>query len=324
MASSRKIIVSAPCKVHLLGEHAVVYGKPAILASVNLRVSVTVSKPCLPAGRSMDSVKTDNNLLEIIQKVVDPIVKKHLKLKILPVYQAAIDSDIPIGSGLGSSAAICAAYIGALLSYLRVGWNLNLINNLTNKAERVFHGNPSGADSATVIYGGLIWFRKETEEVKLIHQLPFSITNKLARNFVLINTGKPKETTLEMVNLVKNLLEKKPKLVEKFLEAQEQLVKELPLVLQNSREKDLIRIIREGESNLESIGVVSKEVLAIIRNIESKGGAAKICGGGGKTGPTGVLLCYHPNPSRLLKIAKEYDLKYFKTTLGGGIRKENV
>lgn len=308
MGKGRNITVSAPAKIHLLGEHAVVYGKPALLAAVDLRVAVTISKG------SND---------HFLKKPIESIVKKHLQIKKLPQYQLSISSKIPLGAGLGSSAATAAAYIGALLTYLRVEWNLELINQLTYQAEKVWHGNPSGADNSTVVFGGLIWYRKETENLKLIQQLPFSVPHKLAKNFVLINTGTPKETTKNMVNKVLALYQKKPSLVNRFLENQEQLTKELLEALEQKNERKLMSIIKMGENQLESIGVVSKSVASIIREIESSHGAAKICGGGGKKGPTGILLYYHPTPSILQQIAKSYNLGYFKTTLGvEGLRNE--
>ena len=94
--------------------------------------------------------------------------------------------------------------------------------------------------------------------------------------------------------------------------------------IKNSDEKEIIRIIKEGEKNLEKIGVASKFAQNIIRKIENTGGAAKICGGGATDGPTGVLLCYHPDPKVIKNIANSYNLSYFKTTLGvEGLRKEN-
>lgn len=282
---------STPGKIHLLGEHSVVYGKPALLTTVNLRVFVTISK-----GQNKHPLK----------QIIEPIVNKYLKLKTLPPYQLKIDSQLLIGSGLGSSAAVSAAYIAALLTFLRVKLDLNLINNLTFETEKVFHGNPSGADNSTVVFGP-----------------SFSIPHKLAKNFVLINTGRPKETTKEMVAHVKKLYQKKPKIVERFLENQERLVKQLPLILREANEKEFVRVIKEGEANLENIGVVSKQVAALIREIGKKGGAAKICGGGGKKGPTGILLTFHPTPKILEKIAKSHNLSYFKTALGAeGLRRE--
>lgn len=300
---------SAPGKIHLLGEHAVVYGKPAILAAVDLRVYVTISK--------------GHSTAHPLKKIIEPIVKKELKIKTIPPYKLTISSQIPIGSGLGSSAAISASYIAALLTFLQVKWDLNLINNLTFEAEKTFQGNPSGGDNSTVIYGGLIWFRKESPDLKIIQPLPFTIPSKLAKKFVFINTGKSKEITAEMVKKVKKLYLKNPKVVEKFLNEQERLTRELLPVIKETNEKEFIRILRESEKNLESIGVCSPEVKKIIRQIEKIGGAAKICGAGSDSGPTGVLLCYHKNPLLIQNIAKAYGLSYFKAALGmEGLKRE--
>ncbi len=314
------IKVSAPCKIHLLGEHAVVYGKPALLTAVDLRITVTI-QPC-HSGEHQRLQNHDSGQARMTE-VIEPIVKKGLNIKNIPPYNLEISSQIPIGAGLGSSGAVSATYIAALLLFLKVKWDLNLINKLAYEAEKVFHGNPSGADPATVIFGGLIWFRKETPDLKIIQKLPFSIPNKLSKNFVIINTGTPKQTTKDMVVFVKNLYDKKPKIVEQFLEIQEKLVKELLPVIKEGNEKEFMRIIKEGEKNLESIGVASKFAQNIIRKIEQAGGAAKICGGGSTDGPTGVLLCYHSNPQVIKDIAKSLRLDYFQSKLGiEGLRRE--
>lgn len=282
---------SAPGKVHLLGEHSVVYGKPALLTTVDLRVTVTVGK-------------ADENY-PLLRTVVNKIIKEKFKVKTIPPL--SINSSLPAGCGLGFSAAGSAAIIAALLTFLKIKWDLNLINDLTYQAEKVWHGHPSGADNSTVVFGP-----------------SFSIPHKLAKNFILINTGQPKETTKEMVEMVKSKIKSQKSKFEKLFDMQERLVKELLSVIQNANEKELIRILRAGEANLESIGVCSNNVKRIIRAIEQAGGAAKICGGGGKTDPTGVLLCYHPNPSILIQIAKSYELDYFKTALGvEGLRQES-
>lgn len=321
------IVVSAPGKIHLLGEHTVVYGKPALLAAVDLRTTVTLHPPSVilyPPSVILNEVKDIYSSLitqnDNIKKIVESIVKKHLKINKIPPYQLTITSQIPIGAGLGSSAAISASYIAALLSYLGHKWDLNLINKLTFEAEKVFHGNPSGADNTIVVYGGLISYTKGQP----IQPLSFPISPKLTKNFILINTGKPKETTKEMVEIVRVKREAERVKFKKIFDHQEQLVKKLLLTIKSDDENQLIQIIRTGEKNLENIGVVSPNVSSIIRKIEEIGGAAKICGGGGKTGPTGVLLCYHPKPSLVQNIAKFMHLDYFKTTLGvPGLRKEN-
>lgn len=304
--------ISAPCKVHLLGEHAVVYGKPAILTTVNLRLTITLEP--LPSSIARDDLIDPD--LEKLKQVIEPIVKIYSKINKIPPYKIKVESQIPIGSGLGSSAAISACYIAVLLNFLKVKCDINTLNGLVYEAEKVFHGNPSGADNATIVFGESIWYRKESADLKLIHLLPFSIPSKLADNFILINTGKPQETTKDMVLLVKDLYEKKPKIVNAFLENQERLVRNLLDVLKNEDEKEFIRIIREGEKNLESIGVCSPQVKKLIREIEKAGGAAKICGAGGKTKATGIVLAYHKDKKMIEKIAKENGLNYFTAALG--------
>ncbi len=143
-------------------------------------------------------------------------------------------------------------------------------------------------------------------------KLDFTIPEKLAKNFVLINTGKPKESTKEMVAMVG----KQSARFRNIFDDQEKLVKELLPVLKNGNEKELIRIIREGEKNLERIGVVSSYVKSIIRKIEKAGGAAKICGAGGTTKATGILLAYHPQKKVIEKIAKSLNLPFFSIALG--------
>lgn len=284
------IKVSAPGKIHLLGEHAVVYGKPALLSTVGLRTSVTISK-----GQNYHPIK----------KIIEPIVKKELKIQTIPPYNLTITSDIPAGVGLGSSAALSSAVIGALLLFLKVKWDLNLINKLAYEAEKVFHGNPSGADNKTVIFGGI------------------TVPAKLVDNFVLINTGKPKETTKEMVEIVRSQFTVHSSQFQKIFDEQEKLVKKLITAIQDANEKKFIEIIRVGERNLESIGVVSPYAASIIRKIENAGGAAKICGGGGKIKATGVLLAYHPDKNKLIQVAKSYNLPYCTVTLGvEGLRHE--
>jgi len=314
MQNKNSFMVSVPAKIHLLGEHAAVYGKPAILTAVDRRLSVTVF-----ASNQKEALDEYQNLRQIIE----PIITKELKIKEIPPYKLTISSQIPIGSGLGSSAAVATGVIAALLLFLKVKWNVNLVNKLAFEAEKVFHGNPSGGDNATVVFGGLLWFQKISQDKKIIKHLPFSIPEKLARNFVLIDTGKPAESTREMVNGVRLLSQEKPKVVEKFLIDQQHLTHELVEVIKNSNEERLMQIIREGERNLETIGVVSPYVSSMIRIIEAVGGAAKICGGGGKTKGTGMLLAYHPNPLVIKQIAEKRKLSFFQTRLGvEGLRRE--
>jgi len=310
------IKVSAPGKIHLLGEHSVVYGKPALLTTIDSRLYVEVSQ-------SENLIIHCGNDEKLIKKAIK-IVEKELKLKCPLKVKITIKSDIPYGRHVGSSAAVSVAVVSALIYYKSGVWDLNLFNRLAYEVEKTQHGNPSGGDNSTVCFGGLIWFQKISENEKIIKTMPFTISKNIAGNFILIDTGKPKESTGEMVSYVKSLSKRNPRVVNDFLNNQEKLVKRLLPVISNSKEEELIDIIKKGEKNLESIGVVSDHVKSVIREIEKAGGAGKICGGGGRKKGTGIILTYHKDKKIIEKIASLFNLKYNSVKLGvKGLSLEN-
>ncbi|TSC88086.1 MAG: mevalonate kinase [Microgenomates group bacterium Gr01-1014_7] len=286
------IKVSVPGKIHLLGEHTVVYGKPALLSAIDLRVTVTVGK--------------SNTGFPFLRETVQDLIKEKFKVNKMPVY--SIESDLPVGSGLGFSAAGSAAIIAALLSHFKIKWDKELVNDLAFEAEKVFHGTPSGGDNTTATYGGLIIFQKGVA--------PLPSQSKI-KNFALINTGKPVETTKQMIEIAKAK-------IHSILDDQERLVRELLPVLKTGDETKMISIIKAGEKNLENIGVVGKKAKKIIQDIETLGGAAKISGAGGQKKGSGIIICYHRNRKFIEEIANKNSLQFFNVELGAeGLRLES-
>lgn len=267
------ITVSVPGKVILMGEHAVVYGKPALLAAINRRLTVTIKE---------GEVNAVGYIADIVR-----IVQNHFRTK--KRFHIRVSSDIPEGYHLGSSAAVAVGVIAATSYFLKKIWDPGLFNQLAYEAEKIKHGNPSGGDNTVVTMGGLIWYRKELDFLKSIWQLPFK--PRLTK-FFLMDTGKPRETTKEMIAYVAK------QDVHDFLEENEKATKQIAVALKESDETLLIKAIRNGERSLERIGVVSKKVMPIIRSIEKAGGAAKILGGGGRKDGVGYLLCYSHHPPK--------------------------
>jgi len=249
----------------------VVYGKPAILAAINRRLTVTVTE-----GNSNAS----GYVLDIIH-----IVQKHFQTR--KPFHITIDSDIPEGYHLGSSAAVAVGVVAAVSYFLKKVWNPALFNQLAYEAEKLKHGNPSGGDNTIVTMGGFIWYRKELEFLKSIWQLPFK--TKLDA-FFLLDTGKPKETTKDMIAFVA----KHEK--DAWLDENERQTKRIAAALKENDEETLIDAMQKGEKTLEDIGVVSQKAKKLIQMIERGGGAAKILGGGGRADGVGYLLCYAHTP----------------------------
>ncbi|MDP1722409.1 MAG: hypothetical protein Q8L37_04300 [Candidatus Gottesmanbacteria bacterium] len=289
------VTVSVPGKVHLMGEHAAVYGKPALLAAINLRLRVTVEV----GTNGIEVVSSEPS--DYIRHAVD-VVSREYKFLHLPPMKISVVSDIPAGFHLGSSAAVAVGVVGALTYFLKKVWNPAAINQIAYEVEKKMHGFPSGGDNTTVTMGGLIWYRKELEFLKSIWQLPFKIPENL-NHFFLINTGRPKETTGEMIEYVKSKVsarggpaygrESQKSKVEHYFDDNERQTRRLAVAIKEANEKELIGAIHVGERTLEGMGVVSKKVIPLIRAIETAGGAAKILGGGGKKEGVGFILCYH-------------------------------
>lgn len=300
--------VSVPGKIHLMGEHAVVYGKPAFLAAINLRLRVSVEK-------GNDGIEIVSNEPDAYIRHAVDVVKQEYKLSSLPPMKITVTSDIPAGYHLGSSAAVAVGTVGALTYFLKRVWNPAAINQIAYEVEKKIHGNPSGGDNTTVTMGGFIWFRKELEFLKSIWQLPFKIPESL-NHFFLINTGRPKETTGEMVFLVASGFRRQASRMNRLFDENEIQTRKIAVAVKEGSEKELMEAIRAGERTLEGMGVVSKKVIPLIRAIEKTGGAAKILGGGGRRDAVGFLLCYHRDSESIEKFYQPYRFSIQGVRLG--------
>ncbi len=315
---AHKIIkVSAPGKIILSGEHSVVYGQPAILTAINKRLYVEIKK-----GRGSTKIITDQNPELVHHALFNVIPAKagiYTNKKMFNNLKITIRSEIPVNRGLGSSAALAVALTGALLRWFNQKWNKKLINQIAFEIEKKQHGNPSGADNTIALHGGTIIFQKgKIKRLKVSH-LP---------QFVFIDSGLASETTREMVKIVNaKIKNQNAKLQFKIQNLINNLGKVTAQCIKTLKEKNsnqLKFLIRENERLLEELGVVGEKAKRIIKEIESLGGAAKICGAGGLKKGSGILLCYHQNPQVLLNFAQKSHLKNYQLKLGAeGLRNEN-
>ena len=313
---NKPISYSAPAKVILSGEHAVVYGKPALITAIDMRLAVTIT----PAQKT---AHIDPQMAKIVNTVVQ-FLKQQKKEYIQKPFSYGITSSIPAGRGLGSSAALSAAFSGALLEHFTGHeWSREEVNNCAYQVEKIFHGNPSGADVSTSVFGGLIYFRKEFEFLKTISSLTLKIPQVIGDNLFVIDTGKPLETTGEMVAGVGKKYNKNPLKVEKLLNEIEKTTKRLVVALAKEDSSLFQDTIRANHQLLCDIGVVSKQTKKIIDDLEQIG-VGKVTGGGGKKEGSGFILFYAAHHKQLHEYGKKNKLDIIKlqpTTIG--LRKEN-
>lgn len=166
------IEATAPAKVILFGEHAVVYGRPALAAPVtHLRARATIEAtggpgvrlvaPDLGRETRLETARPDNPLAATVR-----IVERHAGRTAPPGTTISVTSAIPIASGLGSGAAIAVAVIRVLSLYMDLGLPREAVSALAYEVERLHHGTPSGVDNTVIAFEQPVYFiRRQPENV---------------------------------------------------------------------------------------------------------------------------------------------------------------
>ncbi|MBI2971354.1 MAG: mevalonate kinase [Candidatus Aenigmarchaeota archaeon] len=336
---------SAPGKCILTGEHAVVYGEPAIIAAVGRRTAVSVEP--LEGFAYSDSrfrgtvrftvedaiyaVETARHLWDegVVTSDFSALfafikadgygnyrkaVVGALAQKFSLEYGAdiRITSDIPAGAGLGSSASLAVALTKAMASFQGVKLDLAAINAIAFELEQLIHGTPSGGDNTTACYGGLIWFQKRQHNVIEPLSTPHTLDH-----FGLVYTGPPEKTTGELVQHVRNLDEA----------YRSQRVREIGKLVHMMKEalgtKDsrLVKdVINKNQLLLKELGVSIPEIDEIHEAVKRIGGAAKLCGAGGG----GIVLCCHEDKAKLAAAVHKLGYELWDAELGAeGVRIES-
>jgi mevalonate kinase len=256
-----KIIISAPGKLMLMGEHAVVYDHSCLAAAINKRLSAVVE-------RSEKDYWIDKKFVEKVVLGFRKVYKLTMPVKI------NITSDFSSNYGFGSSSAITVATAYGLYQFL--------LNKEPDKKELFdfcyqivleVQGKASGFDVAAAIYGGIIYF--ETGGKK-IEQLP-------THNFPLVvGYSGTKANTVSMINLVREKMQSHKTGVNEIFNNIGNLVCEAKTAI---LEKDLSRLgvlMNFNQEYLEDLGVSTEKLDDMIIAARKAGAlGAKISGAGG-------------------------------------------
>lgn len=296
------ISYSAPAKVILSGEHGVVYGKPALVSAIDLRLTSIVSET---------TKQSSDDLTRFIAKTVLSYLKKknlqHAEKNIKITFQ----SDIPRGRGLGSSAALSVSSVAACLHFFTgVTPSKELVNNIAYLIEKRFHANPSGVDVSASCFGGLIFYRKEFEFLKTISALNFKLPMQFEENLYLIDSGKSKESTKEMVQLLGKQFNSSPN-IETNLIRMEKITKKMTLAIIQEDANLFAECIQKNEEILENLDLVSQSTKNLLEKLSTYG-VGKITGAGGKKTGSGYIIFLSHNNNKLEKYLNSNRITFMK------------
>jgi mevalonate kinase len=158
---------SAPGKIILFGEHAVVYGRPALAIPVtqvyaevevsdSSRAGIWINAPDVNLHAELNTLPSDHPLASVIHNFLFLF-----RVTPFPNLEIKISSNIPVASGLGSGAAVTVALTRALSSFLARPMPDEEVNAFAYEIEKLHHGTPSGIDNTVVTYAMPVYFVKQ-------------------------------------------------------------------------------------------------------------------------------------------------------------------
>lgn len=330
----RPVRASVPGKLILIGEHAVVYGRPALAAAIDRRLSVelrpspepavALSLPGLAhaerttwtaiaekAARAFEawrrfaeepaadfSAVRGTEAAHLVKVALGAaIARSGLAPRELPGVEIEVRSELSVGSGFGSSAAAAVGVLAAFSAAFGGPAGSDELLKAALDVERCQHGRPSGIDTETVVRGGLVWAERTAEEPPRLAFSSLSAFSPLLSAIAVYDTGRPRETTGEVVAAVRRVRDRDPARFDATLDRFERAARDLKSEIEtpSGSRRTLIHCVREAEACLETMGAVPEAVARRVRAIERAGGAAKISGAGAASGESaGSMLVVMP------------------------------
>lgn len=263
------ITASAPAKAIILGEHTALYKNPALAMALDLRSYVTVGK------RHDKEVRISApELAEFSKKrqeLGEALVKKGVELAGGGGYDLLVKSDIPLASGLGSSASIASALIAALSWEAHLKLPLREVAKAAWRCEDLVHGKSSGLDPFVVTYGGICLFEDGDVEKVASYSKP---------KFIIAHSGVTSDTA-EIVSDMSRVKSQEPEWFNTFLGTSKTLVLEGREAIERGDARKLGELMDQNHELLKDMGLSCPQAERLVGAARDAGAyGAKICGAG--------------------------------------------
>jgi mevalonate kinase len=269
---------SAPGKIILFGEHAVVYGRPALAVPVTqVRATVEIlpseyrgvwiDAPNIRLKAELKTIDYDHPLASALRKLFS-----ELKLDPYPNLNIWISSTIPVAAGLGSGAAVSVALARALCAYVGQSASDEEVNRLAFEMEKVYHGTPSGIDNTVITYAKPVYFLRGQPIKTFKPRKPFTI--------LIGDTGVPAPTKDSVADL-RNLWEADKRTWDAIFTKVGKIVDEARYAIEYGKIRELGELMNHNQDLLQHMTVSSPELEQLVEAARNAGAlGAKLSGGG--------------------------------------------
>lgn len=272
---------SAPGKIILFGEHAVVYGRPALAVPVtqvhvdveisdSSRAGIWIDAPGVNLHAELNTLPSDHPLASVIHNFLFLS-----RVSPFPNLNINIESTIPVASGLGSGAAVTVALTRALSSHLDFPMTDEEVNAFAYEIEKLHHGTPSGIDNTVITYAKPVYFIKGQGMETFNVGIPFTI--------VIGDTG-VSAPTKESVGDVRKLWQADQAKWEMLFDRVAMIAKKARTSIERGKMKDLGELMNRNHALLQEMTVSSPELDTLVAAALQAGALGAKMSGGGRGG----------------------------------------
>jgi mevalonate kinase len=284
------IFGKAPGKIILFGEHAVVFGQPAIaipirgvkaIARVQPNLTgkpgqVHIQAPDIHLDTDLSGLPHGHPLHAAVRLVLDT-----LHIPSPPPLNLQITSTIPIASGMGSGAAVSIAVIRALSAFLGGKLSPEIVSELAFEIEKIHHGTPSGIDNTVISTGQPVYFIKGCSPETFRPAEPF--------DWLIADTG-IQTPTRETVADVRRAWQAAPEPVESLFSRIGALTRNAREALEEGQRDHLGILLNENQALLRQLQVSHPALEALIQAALDAGALGAKLSGGGRGGNMIALI----------------------------------